>query len=692
MSIVHAHKLYNLGAFYKPPTVNPDDVITNLSRRTFTRREKWLLSLGLEHCFLPKPSNFTLSLCMESMVNRLQNYPLAGNTNFSDLITDIKTLINNSLKLYGTSNKETLTLFKEEDLKILERLKKNKNIIICRSDKGRGVVILDREDYIAKMSLILNDYSTFEKKKLHSDPLKHNLLLEDKVNRLLKKLLNNNNISEDEYKSLYSSGSNPGIMYGLPKVHKPNTPLRPVLSSFKTHNYKLAKFLIPFIDNFSKSELSLSNSYECFNDLKEMKLEKETFIVSLDIVSLYTNVPVSEVIDITTKLVYDNDNFRNMPKEDFRNLLKLATEDSHFIFDNVYYKQIDGLAMGCPLSATLANIFLCFHERKWLDDCPPDFKPLYYKRYVDDTFIILKNENQARQFLSYMNSKHPKIKFTIETEREDQISFLDLLIKKVDDNIDISIYRKPSFTGLGINYISACYKNFKLNSFNTLYHRAYRLSSTYLNFHKEILFLNNFFSCNGFPQHIINSKLRTFLNNIFNPPTKYYGPPKMNLFIKVPFFTDDINNFFRDELNKIFYKYFPQIKANLVFFNNNKLKRYVNHKEKLPFYCCSMVVYKFECPSCQEVYIGSTKKSLFSRFHDHKGTSCRTNRVLSSPLSSSIRDHCHIQCKCNFSIENFKIIFSGSNETEIRIAESMLIKKYNPTLNHESTSYPLKLI
>ena len=302
ISVVHAHKLYNLGAFYKPPTVNPDDVITNLSRRPFTRREKWLLSFGLEHCFPTKPSKFSFSLCMESLVHKLQNVPTAKNTVLIDFIADLKTLIHNSLELYKTSNRGLPSLFDEKDLKILENLKKNKDIIICRPDKGRGVVIIDKDDYIAKMNIILNDHSTFER-KLHVDPLKNNLLLEDKVNRFLKKLLNNNYITEEEYKNLYSSGSNPGIMYGLPKIHKPNTPLRPVLSSFKTHNHKLAKFLIPFIDCFSRNEYSLANSFEFFNDLKNLKLGKESFIVSLDIVSLYTNVPVNEVIDITTNLM-----------------------------------------------------------------------------------------------------------------------------------------------------------------------------------------------------------------------------------------------------------------------------------------------------------------------------------------------------------------------------------------------------
>ena len=111
MSIVHAHMLYNLGAFYKPPTVNPDNVITNLSSITFSRREKWLLSFGLEHCFISKPSKFNLLLCMESMANRLQGHPILNNTNFNNFIADLKALINNSLNIYKTTKQDTPTLF-----------------------------------------------------------------------------------------------------------------------------------------------------------------------------------------------------------------------------------------------------------------------------------------------------------------------------------------------------------------------------------------------------------------------------------------------------------------------------------------------------------------------------------------------------------------------------------------------------
>ena len=146
-------------------------------------------------------------------------------------------------------------IFNETDINILKNLKKNKELVICKPDKGRGVVILDRNTYVEKMNLILNDFQSFEKQTFLQFP-KHTLNLEDKANRLIKKLKENNCISEREYKSLYVVGSSPGVMYGLPKIHKENNPMRPVVSSINTPFYKLAKFLIPAIENFSKNEFT----------------------------------------------------------------------------------------------------------------------------------------------------------------------------------------------------------------------------------------------------------------------------------------------------------------------------------------------------------------------------------------------------------------------------------------------------
>ena len=192
--------------------------------------------------------------------------------------------------------------------------------------------------------------------------------------------------------------------------------------------------------------------------------------------------------------------------------------------------------------------------------------------------------------------------------------------------------------------------------------------------------------------HIFQTKLRTFLNNIFSPHPKKFGPKKRELYIKMPYFNDDTNAYFKTKINEILCNYYPQIKPIIIFHNPFKIKNFVNHKEKLQKTFESMVVYLFTCSSCQLGYIGSTKKCIFSRYQDHKGISSRTGRPLSRPLQSSIRDHCENICKCSFSLEDFKILYRGSFENEIRIAESILIKTRNPELNLETSSFPLKIV
>ena len=85
-------------------------------------------------------------------------------------------------------------------------------------------------------------------------------------------------------------------------------------------------------------------------------------------------------------------------------LLKLATSESSFIFDNILYKQIDGVAMGSPLGSILANAFLCHYEKLWLESCAPEFKPVVYIRYVDDIFVLFKSKDHLLLFAKYMNT------------------------------------------------------------------------------------------------------------------------------------------------------------------------------------------------------------------------------------------------------------------------------------------------
>ena len=159
--------------------------------------------------------------------------------------------------------------------------------------------------------------------------------------------------------------------------------------------------------------------------------------------------------------------------------------------------------MGLPHSPVFANIFLAFHEEQWLTNCPAHFKPVLYRRYVDDTFVLFSDKSHVPLFLNYLNRQHNNINFTMETENDRSLSFLDVSVCRNADGFSTSVFRKPTFSGLGISFFSFCSKNFKSNSIMTLLHRAYNVCSSYSNLNNEFNFVTTFFKNNGFPLHLI---------------------------------------------------------------------------------------------------------------------------------------------------------------------------------------------
>ena len=98
------------------------------------------------------------------------------------------------------------------------------------------------------------------------------------------------------------------------------------------------------------------------------------------------------------------------------------------------------------------RIFLCvFMKVTYLKHCPPAFKPVFYRRYIDDTFLLFRDKSHVELFHKYLNEQHPNIKFTYEVERSKKLSFLDITITR-ESTFKTSVYRKPTFTGLGSSF------------------------------------------------------------------------------------------------------------------------------------------------------------------------------------------------------------------------------------------------
>ena len=188
-----------------------------------------------------------------------------------------------------------------------------------------------------------------------------------------------------------------------------------------------------------------------------------------------------------------------MLKRHFKQLLTLSVKLSCFLLNDVYYKQVDGVAMGSPLGPTLANLFLVYYERKWLEKCPLQFRPKYYHKDVDHIFLMFESRNHVKEFLKYRNSRHPNIQFTCEEEPNNKISFLEISVTKINNKLTTSLYRKKTSSGVYLNFNSFLPMDYKKGLIHTLLFRAHNICADYVTLHIEIEFLKSTWQRNSFP-------------------------------------------------------------------------------------------------------------------------------------------------------------------------------------------------
>ena len=190
-----------------------------------------------------------------------------------------------------------------------------------------------------------------------------------------------------------------------------------------------------------------------FDFAEEVVNYDHNIMASLDVESLFTNIRLEETIKNCVNDLFSNDFYsRKLSRNDLYDWLKLTTTKSFFIFDNKFYKQIDGAAIGSPLGPTLANAFLCHCEETLLNECSSQFKLVVYRRYVDDIFVLFKSKEHLKLFVNYMNSKHKNIKFTFETADSKNFSFLYVKTTRKNSPFVTSIFQKATFSEVFTNY------------------------------------------------------------------------------------------------------------------------------------------------------------------------------------------------------------------------------------------------
>ena len=168
----------------------------------------------------------------------------------------------------------------------------------------------------------------------------------------------------------------------------------------------------------------------------------------------------------------------------------------------------------------------------------------------------------------------------MEEEENSKLPFLDLLLERnSSNNLNISIYRKPTYTGLGTNFLSACFEEYKTNTIMTFLHRAFSLTSSFSFFHIEVELLRNFFKENGFTENLFYKYLRKFLNIKFSTKEITHGPERQKIYVKFPFISRRMNITLNRDMKELLTKYLPQLTLKLAFYNNYKIKNFFKVKE-----------------------------------------------------------------------------------------------------------------
>ena len=397
----------------------------------------------------------------------------------------------------------------KSEISSLRNLAKKTDLVIIKPDKGNGVVILDKNDYNTKSFDILSDYTKF--RILNNDTLDTN---ENKLNRILRKLLKQGHITNDLYNELFISGSRPGFYYGLPKIHKPNAPLRPIISGVGTFCHPTAKFLAKLLLPLTKNDNILKDTFDFVNRLKSITLQS-AFTVSFDVSSLFTNVPLQETIDIIVQRIYDkNEITTTIPRDDMKSLLSLCTSKSCFLFNDTLYEQIDGISMGSPLGPVMANIFMIYFETL-LQERSNIIGMKYWYRYVDDVFAIFNVKPDLTAILQELNSVHRNIKFSYEPETDGKLHFLDVNVHYNTGKFLTNTYSKPTNTGLYTLWSSFTPKLYKSNLFICLLQRSYRICTNWASFISEIESLQTTFVKIGYPRNFVLNIQKTLSIKFF---------------------------------------------------------------------------------------------------------------------------------------------------------------------------------
>ena len=492
--------------------------VNNLSSTPLTQEEEKALSNGPNYAIVPRtPPVGEYITAIENVCNQLEQ----GKA--EELRGEVKKVLK---KVHPPRPN-----ISRREREAIDRLRKDKKRVIRTADKGVSMVVMDRDDYNSKAEELLHQ-PTY--RPIPNDPTNK---LKNRLITLLKKIKTEGGLNEATYKTLYPTGARSPKFYGLPKVHKQGTPLRPIVSSIGSDTYQtskeLSRILKPLV---GKSRHHIHNNQDFLEDLKSIKLSLDEVMMSFDVKALLTSVPFEPALKVIEKLLKEDHSLqsRTMSTQHIMDLLGLCLRSTHFTFRGKFYEQVEGAAMGSPISPIVANLHMEDFEARAIQSSPNP--PLLWRRFVDDTFVIMKKCHRE-EFLEHLNSVDQNIQFTSEEPGpEGALPFLDILIKPDQEGrLHTTVYRKPTHTDQYLHWDSLHPISSNYSVVGTLHHRAKTICSNHQLLKEEDHLTKALMKCN-YPRWALN-RVRMKINSTAHKnktrPTQQNNTPRLH--ITVPY-------------------------------------------------------------------------------------------------------------------------------------------------------------
>lgn len=392
-------------------------------------------------------------------------------------------------------------------------LGKDIKVVVRPADKGGAIVLQNIVDYNYEIERQLCDQTFYE--KLGSDPTKRLLT---KVHSRLSYHFEKGEFEKSVFEYLKVEHAVIPVIYTLPKIHKGlDTPVkgRPIVSGIGS----LTENISAYVDHFIKSAVValpsfVRDSIDFIDKLKKFEVKSNILLATLDVQSLYTNIPHDGGISALKHFLAVSQSNSKPSVGCILDLADIVLTNNFFRFQDVFYIQRKGTAMGSKMAPNYACLYMGLFENVFVLSPKNPFyeKILFYKRFIDDVFLIVDSTvDELKQFHVYLNSCNDHLRFTLEHDMQ-SISFLDVKVYVDGDKLKTDLYRKPTdrntlFRGDSFHPRSLV-KSLPISQF----HRIRRICSDEESFSIQAEDLSNRFLSRGYKSEWVNAARERFDN------------------------------------------------------------------------------------------------------------------------------------------------------------------------------------